>query len=319
VVSGVLIVGPPSDDHAPIVAAEIARQGGRAEIVDLAAFPERVSLTMRYDCCSARQFVLAVDGRSLDLTGFVSVWWRRPQAPQVSAAIVRPSHRSFAANEADQALSGLWHALDAFWINDPKRDEVAHRKPFQLRVAQDVGLQIPDTLMTNDPDEARLFIDRHGYRNVVFKSFSATQTEWRETRLLGREELHALDNVRHAPVIFQEYVEAAHDLRVTVVGRQVFAAAIHSQETAYPVDFRMDMGHARVEAVALPEPVEGRLFALMDRLGLVYGAIDMRRTPDDRHVFLEINPAGQFLFIEQLTGQPIAATLAAALLRGASS
>ncbi len=216
----------------------------------------------------------------------------------------------FAANEANEALSGIWHSLDAFWVNDPGRDQIAHRKAFQLSVAQDVGLRIPHTLITNDPAEARAFVDARGYRSVIYKSFSATQRDWRETRLLRPEELDLLDNVRYAPVIFQEYVEAVYDLRVTVVGREIFAVAIHSQETEYKVDFRMDIASARIEAVALPQEVERGLHALMARLGLVYGAIDMRLTPDGRYVFLEINPAGQWLFVEQPSGQPIADAMA---------
>jgi glutathione synthase/RimK-type ligase-like ATP-grasp enzyme len=220
----------------------------------------------------------------------------------------------FAANEAQEALSGLWYAMDAYWVNEPARDLVAHRKALQLKVAQDVGLRIPATQITNDPDEARSFVDARGYRGVVYKAFSATESEWRETRLLKPEELPLLDQVRYAPVIFQEYVEAVYDLRVTVVGEEVFAAAIYSQETAYDVDFRMDIENARVEPVSLPKDVEGLVRALMTRLGLVYGAIDMRLTPDDLYVFLEINPAGQWLFIEEKSRQPISAALARVLV-----
>jgi glutathione synthase/RimK-type ligase-like ATP-grasp enzyme len=111
-------------------------------------------------------------------------------------------------------------------------------------------------------------------------------------------------------VIFQEYVPADVDLRITVVGKRVFAAAIHSQETDYPTDFRMSLGQAEVEAVELPREVEERLLALIDRLGLAYGAVDMRRTPEGEHVFLEVNTAGEFLFVEERTGQPIARALA---------
>ena len=94
------------------------------------------------------------------------------------------------------------------------------------------------------------------------------------------------------------------------MGDNVFAAAIHSQDTSYAVDFRIDMDAARVETFELPSDVVERLQLLMDRLGLVYGAIDMRLTPDGRYVFLEINPAGQWLFIEQRTGQPMTAAFA---------
>ena len=310
----VLILALSDDEHAGAVAREIDCLGGEAEIVDLSAFPQQLLLSMRYDCCGGRTFALDLPSGRRDVCDFGSVWWRRPQVPLVSSDITRPAHRLFAVNEAQEALYGLWHTLDAFWVNDPTRDLVAHRKPFQLLMAQDVGLRIPVTLITNDPAEARSFVDARGYRGVVYKAFSATETEWRETRLLRREELPLLDHVRYAPVIFQEYIEALYDLRVTVVGDEVLAAAIHSQETAYSVDFRMDIENAEVEAVSLPSEVEGAVRSLMARLGLVYGAIDMRRTPDDRYVFLEINPAGQWLFVEQRSGQPIASALAELLV-----
>jgi glutathione synthase/RimK-type ligase-like ATP-grasp enzyme len=94
------------------------------------------------------------------------------------------------------------------------------------------------------------------------------------------------------------------------VGERIFAAAIHSQETDYPIDFRMSLGQANVEPAELPPRIERLLHALMARLGLAYGAIDLRRTPDGDCVFLEVNTAGEFLFVEERTGQPIARALA---------
>lgn len=314
----IVIFAPADDEHAAAVARELDGSGARVEIVDLAGFPQRLSMTASYACCAdcgGRDFALELgDGRRLDLAEVGAVWWRRPRMPRISPDVADEGHRLFALGEAHEALTGTWHALDVFWVNDPARDEIAHRKVLQLSVAQDVGLRIPRTLITNDPDEARRFVDARGYRDVIYKAFSATEREWRETRLLRAEELEQLDDVRYAPVIFQEYVAAVCDLRVTVVGDEVHAAAIHSQETAYPVDFRMDMANARIEAAELPDAVTELLQALMARLGLVYGAIDMRRTPDGRYVFLEINPAGQWLFVEQRTGQPIAAAMARLLL-----
>jgi glutathione synthase/RimK-type ligase-like ATP-grasp enzyme len=311
----VLVIATDSDEHAVAVAAEVRGAGAEVEILDLSAFPARARVVMRYACCSdCRTFCFEREEGRLDLERVGAVWWRRPQQPTISRAITRPTHRAFATNEAQEALAGLWHALDCFWINDPARDGVAHRKAYQLRVAQAVGLRIPKTLITNDVGEARAFVDALAYRNVVYKAFGALEEDWRETRILRPEEIGLLGHVQYAPVIFQEYVPALYDLRVTVVGDQIFPAAIHSQETSYPVDFRMDMGRARIEAVTLPPSVEDPLRALMQRLGLVYGAIDMRRTPEDEYVFLEINPAGQFLFVEQVSRQPIAAALARLLV-----
>lgn len=311
----VLILAPVTDDHAVAVAGEIDALGGRAEVIDLAWFPEQASLSMRFESCSGcTTAALRHDGRRIPLEDVDAVWVRRPQYPAVAEEMVRPSHRVFAANETHEALGGLWHSLRARWVNEPGADDRAGRKGYQLTAAQEQGLEIPRTLMTNDPDEALRFVDACGYRDVVYKSFSSTNEEWRETRVLKPEEIEMLAQVAHAPVIFQEYVPAEYDLRVTVVDGQLFPAAIHSQQTAYPVDSRIDIGNARVEATTLPDELAELLISYTAALGLTYGAIDLRLTPDGRYVFLEINPAGQFRYIEAATGLPITAAMARALL-----
>lgn len=313
----VLIVAPEDDEHAVAVAAEIAGSGGRAEVLDLARFPERATLCLQLDCCGDDgSACVTVDGRSLDLDEVSAVWWRRAHYPTVADGMRRPTHRAFAANETYEALGGLWARMDARWVNEPSADDRGHRKGYQLSVARRLGIPIPRTLMTNDPDRARQFVDSLGYREVVYKSFSATKEEWRETRLLKPEEMTMLEHVRHAPVIFQQYVPAEYDLRVTVVGDRLFPAAIHSQQTAYPVDSRIDIANARIQQTEIPDEVRSWLLDLTRTLGLVYAAADLRLTPDGEYVFLEVNPSGQFLYIEAATGLPISAAMARLLLTG---
>lgn len=310
----ILIIATEHDPHTVTVAREIDALGGEYVVADLSEFPQQANLVVRFTCCGDRDLGMTLRGRRIDLSAIGAAWWRRPQQPRISSDLQGETHRLFAANEMAEALAGLWHALDCYWVNEPRADHVAHRKITQLRVAQDVGLRLPDTLITNDPDEARRYIDAHGYQQVIYKSFSALEQAWRETRLIRPDELELIDYVRYAPVIFQEYIEAVYDVRITVVGDEFFPAAIHSQQTPYPTDFRMEMDHATIEPCELPTEVEGRLRDLMDRLGLRYGAIDMRLRPDGAYVFLEINPAGQWLFIEEATKQPIAASLARLLV-----
>ena len=110
-----------------------------------------------------------------------------------------------------------------------------------------------------------------------------------------------------------EFVPAEVDLRITVVGEEFFAAAVHSQELPYALDFRLFLEQGpgvRMDPTELPDEVEEALLRLLKHAGLRYGAIDMRRTPDGRHVFLEVNPAGQWLLVEEVTGQPITAAMA---------
>lgn len=316
----ILVISHPQDLHANAVLDPLRTLGAPVQLLNLAEFPRQLRLSIDAgsggaagpDYRSRLAWGEGLPPLSLDEVG--AIWWRRPQTLTVHDEITRPSHRSFAFNECTEALSGLWQTLGAHWINHPTRDEVAGRKALQLQLAQRCGLTIPRTCITNDPATARAFIDREGAGRVICKSFSATHADWRETRLVSAAELDRLDTVCAAPVIFQQYIDADVDLRVTVVGDHCFAAAIHSQQTRYRVDFRMDMERAEVTAERLPAEVERGLQALMRTLGLVYGAIDLRRTPQGEHVFLEINPAGQFLFVEEKTGQPIARTLAQALM-----
>lgn len=310
----VLIIAQEDDAHTRAVVREIEQIGRDVVTADLSNFPKRSTLNVRYTCCGHHQFMLDINGRRHDLGEFGSVWWRRPQPAQISADLSSETHRHFAANECAEALTGVWYSLDAFWVNDPAKDHVAHRKVMQLRLAQQIGFDLPDTLITNDPGEAKHFIDSHGYRDVVYKAFSATEDAWRETRRFRPEELAQLDQVKYAPVIFQEYVDAVYDIRITLVGDEIFAAAIHSQQTSYPTDFRMDMANAKITPVELPAKVQERLRQYRRALGLQYGAVDMRLRADGKYVFLEINPAGQWLFIEEATRQPIAAALARLLV-----
>ena len=307
----IVIISSNSDTHATAVLGELQAMGQPVTLLDLSDFPIRSQLALHYTNKSETKFTLNTRSGSINFSEVRSIWWRRPQQFQLDTALQDPAYIQFALSESHEAITGLWQAVDVFWVNDPTRDAMAHRKAYQLRIAHELGIPIPETLITNDPASARQFIEQHG--KVICKSFSATEADWRETRLVLEDELANLENVRFAPVIFQRYIEAIYDLRITMVGNDIFPAAIYSQETEYTVDCRMDIGSARIEAVTLPDLVQAQLRRLMAALGLVYGAIDMRLQPDGTYVFLEINPAGQFLFIESATKQPIAKSLAHSL------
>ncbi|MEX5217472.1 MAG: hypothetical protein NW701_06555 [Nitrospira sp.] len=306
----IAVISHPEDPHARRVIQHLEAAGQEVFLLNLADLPHAATLTIEYLSNGQPQLEYRRTGQApIDLMQVHTVWWRRPQAANI-AAVTDPDVRLFTANEWNEAVNGLWQLLGARWMNDPIRDEVAGRKALQLRVAAESGLRVPRTLITSAPDKARAFITSQGLGRTIYKTFSCTHAIWRETRLVREEDLALLDTVRLAPVIFQEFIPADADLRITVIGDQLFPAAIFSKETDYPIDFRMSLGQAKTQAVELPEKVASNLRRFMQRLGLVYGACDMRRTPDGDYVFLEVNTAGEFLFVEERTGQPISDALA---------
>lgn len=301
----ILVISNQGDDHATTVMDRFAHMGVSAVLMDTAAFPHQSAVEMRYEPGREAALTATINGTDHDLASTRTVWWRRPQPITLHDDITGPEDREFAFGECHAALTGLYSCLDAHWVNQPERDDIASRKAYQLKIADAVGLRTPRTLITNNPVSALEFVESEGDLGTIYKAFSATEHAWRETRLLRVDERSMLDAVKYAPVIFQEYVAADIDLRITIIGDDVFPAEILSGQTDYLVDYRMRMNETTVRSHTLPTDVVERLLQLMHALGIVYGAVDMRLTADGEYVFLEVNTAGQWLFIEQRTGQPI--------------
>jgi glutathione synthase/RimK-type ligase-like ATP-grasp enzyme len=150
----------------------------------------------------------------------------------------------------------------------------------------------------------REFMARHG--RAVYKSVSGVRSIVEE---VGAEALARLDDIRWCPVQFQAYVEGV-DVRVHVVGERVFATRVASDAADYRYAGVRDGVPARLEATRLSEAVEARCVDLTARLGLRFGGIDLRITPDDRVVCFEVNPCPAYTYYEGNTGQPIARAVA---------
>lgn len=304
----ILVVSHPADPHATGVLNLLQRRRHPVVLVDTSEFPKRSRIVERFGAEGAG-FEMTVAGRRVNLGKCKAGWWRRPLQYTLHDGIAQDA-AGFTYTECNEAMVGMWAALDIAWVNPPALDEEAHHKPYQLALAGEVGLRIPETLITNDPDAAREFVGRHGLGATIYKTFIADEDNWRETRLVGDKELELIEQLELAPVIFQEYIPAEGDLRITVVGEEMFCAAITPAPGGYQIDYRMDLQGAAYRPTEVPSEVEKGLRALMQRLGLVYGAIDMRRTAEGEHVFLEVNPAGEWLFVEERTNQPITAAMA---------
>lgn len=243
-----------------------------------------------------------------------SVWWRRPGNATVSADIKDERVRRFAREEAEQFLAGVFESLGVPIINNPRHQRSASRKPLQLKAAISVGLRIPKTLLSNDPDRIRHFWSELNGR-CIYKAFSSPSWTALDTRRMTADDLDSLQNAALCPIVVQEEIERICDVRVNIVASELFASKVVPKHPIATVDSRFDMT-AVWEPLTLPPHVAHKLRALMELLKLDYGCIDMRQQPNGEFVFFEINPAGQFLFVEIDTGQPLSAAMARLLFEG---
>ena len=217
---------------------------------------------------------------------------------------------------------GMLASLKAFRMDPVHRIRHAENKQLQLQVARELGLEVPRTLITNDPQSVIEFAEscEHGIVAKMLSSFAVYEGGQERvvfTNPIKPQDLEDLSGLRLCPMTFQEMVPKTLELRVTVVGQEVFSASINSQSSERGIyDWRRD-GIGLLEdwrPYSLPKDIKERLLRLMDYFGLNYGAIDIIVTPDSRHIFLEVNPAGEFFWLERCPGLPISGAIADVLL-----
>ncbi len=309
----ILVVTEAGDRTANQVIDRLLARGAEVARFNPADFPSRASISITLDAKGRRAVTLIHAGAKIDLHRLDALWYRRPQGPVPHDEIADEAVRRYLEAECAHHLWDVWNLLDCRIV--PATPSVIARadlKAAQLAMAGSVGFELPPTLVSNDPDEFLDFCQRHQGKVISkapgpsFNGHFANQVA-RYTEPVARRELGHAQSIRFGPVIFQAYVPKRIELRITVVGRQVFAAEIHSQASKRARhDWRhYDLANTPHARHTLPSEVERCCVRLVQQLGLCYGAIDMVLTPQGRYVFLEINPNGQYQWIEQLTGLPI--------------
>lgn len=256
---------------------------------------------------------ISLGGETVRGSQISAAYFRRPGAPSVSDQVEDTGERAYIEAEWSSFLKSLYSRLEGRWLNSPAKIFMAEDKPMQLLLAHEIGFHVPQALITNDISSARVITE--GGQAIGKPLRQAVLTGETErvifTSRLGQIDDDQAEAIALTPFIVQTEVLKQYDVRVTVVGERVFATAIWSQEnpeteTDWRQGSRPDLRH---EKVVLPEHVQRKCIALVAGLGLRYGAIDLICDRSGKLWFLEINPNGQWAWIENLTGYPIASAI----------
>lgn len=259
--------------------------------------------------------------RSFKTSHISAGYFRRPGTPELNRGINTPSQRRYCDDEWAAVLRSIYISLDDRWLNAPSSIARAEDKALQLALASDVGLRVPNTAITNSFSSAvQLIKDGPTVAKSFYTGFLDDDTgevsHVMFTARLNEQTMPTSESLKLCPVVFQQEIIKAYDVRVTVVGSKVFAVAIDSQvklETS--VDWRHgsdpDLAHYQHK---LPGDVEEKCILIVQRLGLRFAAIDLILDKRGDYWFLESNPNGQWAWIENRTGVPISSTIVDELL-----
>ena len=235
------------------------------------------------------------------ITSFDSVWFRRPKLPELKAE--NEAEKLYLMNDYDSLLDNIYLLINSKkWLSHPKNVYHAENKLLQLKIAQEIGFQIPDTLITNSHKKLTKFFVTHK-NNVIIKPIRQGRILQKEgfktifTNKIDEEKIKTINEFDLTPSIFQEYISKEYEIRVTVVDDKVFSAKVNSQATD---ETKIDWRKEKIPFVKylLPKSISDKCVEITKKLNLSFGAIDLIKNKKGEYVFLEINPNGQWAWLE---------------------
>jgi len=270
-------------------------------------------------------FLLSNKKEFLELVGNLrSVLFRRPGKPFEEVKLTHiPTKPSilYSREQWHSFIEGLLSISNVLWINDPRFNDYMECKIIQLRKAIEIGFNVPKTCITSSKKIAEKFIKNcNGF--IVIKSLYSSLIEYPDKDFfIFTNIIESLKDVPEmeigiAPIIFQEYIKGKIDYRVTVIGKKVYTVRIESTKgNTIPVDWRTQKNGLKFIPCELPDDIYKKCINFVANCGLIFGAIDLIRTKD-KFYFLEVNPNGEWGWLQESTDLPIAETITDYLVAG---
>ncbi|MEM9919772.1 MAG: MvdC/MvdD family ATP grasp protein [Bacteroidota bacterium] len=245
-----------------------------------------------------------------------AVWSRKIWHPIIHTPM-EDAYKQAAMRESTAVLRALFGALShCKWLDPLAAMNKAEDKFLQLRYARQAGLRLPKTIITNDPEAVRKFYNSLK-GEMICKMHTPLSVGMQHnqfffyTTKINDEAIEELDMLSLCPMIFQERIPKAYELRVAYVDGQCFSGKIQS---AHLTDWRQgNPASMKWESYQLPEDCKEKIRKFMQLIGLSYGAIDLIRQTDGSYIFLEVNPGGEWGMLEKELSLPIAQTIATGL------
>jgi glutathione synthase/RimK-type ligase-like ATP-grasp enzyme len=249
--------------------------------------------------------------QEFNLNEFTSVYYRRPELPNLVNNNLSEDEILFLKNEILFTLEGIYKLVHkAYWISPIYAIREAENKIYQLVTAKNLGFSIPNTLVTNQVDSLKSFYQSNKEHSIIKPIKSGQVGIGKDSKVIFTNKLDSFPSdrseIEDCPIFIQNQIEKQADVRVTVVGEKVFAVLIHSQDIKEgEVDWRRSRTVLKHTKIKLEKNLEQLCVSLVKTLRLRFGAIDLVLDREGKYTFLEINPNGQWAWIEKQSGYPI--------------
>lgn len=316
----ILILTRIHDQEADMVGLELASKGINYIRINIDEVPQKYNLSIHFQKGAPKITIEGPDFNRLYLTDVDVVWLRRfvdyDNFGYRSNNIIADK---YVLNEWKYLFDSLYTSDKVRWINHPQ-SEIRLNKIKQLEVAASIGMVTLPTLISNDENDIRDF--RNIHKRVIAKTMYSHYVEHNEElhSIFGKEitedELEYMDTTGDAPVIYQKFVPDAQEVRVTVIGNNVFSALIPKKSNTD--DWHRDeIKDVKLIPIDIPDELKQKCLSYISSVKLDYGAFDFMLTEDNEFIFLEVNPTGDWRWVEICTNQAITDTVVNHLIQKA--
>jgi glutathione synthase/RimK-type ligase-like ATP-grasp enzyme len=313
-----LIVTSETDIHADVIINELQKSKIRAIRLNSENFIRKAKYVYSWPASGnpSQSFLCYEDSlRTVQNVGVI--WWRKPEDYQVYPEVNDAWAIKYCQQETESliySLSGLYPK--ARWVNHYYKIRLPSHRINQIPIAQKLGITIPPTLVTNSYDAACNFVTQQGQCIVKPMRYSGFLHDEKQyacyTRPIDVETLLAFrESIRLAPVFIQKRIQKKAEYRVTLIGKHDFVCRIdaqHTNDADVTLDWRVIEPDKLVhvpDKLAMDYLNKLKLHQMLDEFGLNFGAFDIIRDEDDTLYFIELNPNGQWYWIEILTKMPM--------------
>lgn len=317
----VLLVTSKYDLAADLVVLELQKRGVAYIRFNCEDFPLNVSASWS----NYQDNFLNINDELIYVKHIQSVWYRRMPEPNLHHVKLMPEIITFIQRESSVFLDGFLKRLEILWVNSISSVALAENKLLQLNLAEKLGFRVPKTLISNDIKMVKIFCS--SCKDVICKPITTSRLKINDkdwgifTESLTAEAIENSNSVQSSPVILQERITRKSEIRVTVVGNEVFACTMKLREPySTTIDWHLvDDINIDYGKIKIPTHIQTRIFKMLKGFGLCYGCFDFMLTTNNDWVFLELNPSGQWGWIERKIGFPITESIVSLLLRDAKT
>jgi predicted ATP-grasp superfamily ATP-dependent carboligase len=295
----ILIVSQSDDVHAVSVKSALRKRGfSDCFLIETDRISNTGDLSLEISNCGTDGHVNDAEGNSISVSEAKVLWMRRFSPTQRQEPdIAKNESQELIDNDCGGAVCALFDiCFRGKWISDPDATIKASNKLYQLNVARQCGFKVPDTLISQDKGEVMRFFERHQGK-VVVKPVVGMASRFLLTRALKHPDRIDKESYKRSPAIYQEYIAGTRHIRLNCFGDHSYAASIESNA----IDWRPNLT-VSMNPWPVPDRVHAKVREVLDKLGLAMGVIDIKEDPEGTLVWFEVNPQGQFLFLEPLTG-----------------